>query len=131
MIAVDASALVAILLEEPDSLVFAEALADSAAVSLSPVGYWEAATRLRVARGQSGVADLDRLIETFQIRITPASQKTARIAARAEAQFGKRTAARLNLGDCFAYATAKELDAPLLYKGDDFSRTDVASALTA
>ena len=53
------------------------------------------------------------------------------MASAAEREFGKRTAAKLNLGDCFAYALAKEMGAPLLYKGDDFLRTDIQAALTA
>ncbi len=129
MIVVDASALVAILLEEPEAEQFKSYLLAHPGARLSPVGYWEAATRLRVARDDGAVAELNVVIESLRIEIAPASAATARLASAAESDFGKRTQAKLNLGDCFAYALAKELDAPLLYKGEDFTRTDVKSAL--
>ena len=59
----------------------------------------------------------------------PITASTARLAGEAERRFGKRTRARLNLGDCFAYALAREQNAPLLYKGGNFAQTDLASAL--
>lgn len=131
MIVVDASALVAILFDEPEAAAFREILLVHRGAVLSPVGYWEASTRLRHARGDGGVAELDVVIERLGIDISPVTQRTTRLASDAEKAFGKRTAARLNLGDCFAYALAKELDAPLLFKGDDFIRTDIEPALPA
>lgn len=131
MIVVDASALVAILLDEPDAAAFRECLLVSSDSRLSPVGYWEAATRLRGLRGGKGIAELDVVIAELGVRISPATAQTAMMASAAEREFGKRTAAKLNLGDCFAYALAKEMGAPLLYKGDDFLRTDIQAALTA
>jgi len=128
---VDASALVAILLDEEDGPDFREELLRAGAVHLSPVGYWEAAVRLQRSRGPAGVEDLDHLVRELNVEIAPATARTAAIAREAEARFGKRTSARLNLGDCFAYALAKELDAPLLYKGADFPLTDVKSAFQA
>lgn len=130
MIAVDASALLAVLLREPEDMAFRRVMANESQLLLSPVGYWEAAIRLRSLRGEAGVVDLDRMIAAFGIRISTATSQTATLAANAERDFGKRTPAKLNLGDCFAFALAKENDAPLLYKGDDFARTDVRSALT-
>ncbi len=131
MIVVDASALVAILLKEPEADLYREFLLTCPGGQLSPVGYWEAATRLRILRGENGVAELDIVIAGLRIEIAPANAKTARMATWAESKFGKRTPARLNLGDCFAYALAKELDAPLMFKGDDFTRTDIRLAITA
>ncbi len=131
MTVVDASALVAILLEEPEAAVFREFLLVNRGAALSPVGYWEASTRLRHARGDGGVAELDVVIEWLGIDIAPVTERTTRLASEAEKAFGKRTAAKLNLGDCFAYALARERGAPLLFKGDDFSRTDIAPALPA
>lgn len=128
---VDASALVAILIDEPDGPVFREALLEAGEARLSPVGYWEAAVRLHNLRGEKGVADLDRLLVQLGVVVAPATARTASLALEAERSYGKRTAAKLNLGDCFAYALAKELNAPLLYKGDDFLRTDIQTALTA
>ncbi len=128
MIVIDASALVAILLDEPERDAFLEALGRSPAC-LSPIGYWEAATTLGRHRGEAGLADLNRLIANFDIQIHAADGPIAEGAVLAEQRFGKWTPARLNLGDCFAYALAKQIGAPLLYKGDDFSRTDVKSAM--
>ncbi|WP_439471144.1 type II toxin-antitoxin system VapC family toxin [Brevundimonas sp.] len=131
MIVVDASAIVAILLREPEAHAFRELMLAADEVRLSPVGYWEAATRLRGLRGAAGLVELDEVINGLAIRIAPATTATARLACEAETIWGKRTAARLNMGDCFAYALAKELGAPLLYKGEDFSRTDIQAAFTA
>jgi ribonuclease VapC len=128
MIVLDASALVAVLIEEPERRRILTLLASEDAV-LSPVGYWESHTRIHSLRGDDGVADLDALLTTFGIRIAPATAGTAKIAAQAQIDFGKRTPAKLNLGDCFAYALAKECDAPLLFKGADFSQTDLKPAL--
>ncbi|HEV7351645.1 MAG TPA: type II toxin-antitoxin system VapC family toxin [Brevundimonas sp.] len=126
---VDASALLAILLLEDDAEVYRDALLASTDTRLSPVGYWEAAIRLQHFRGLAGVVDLDRLLVQLAIEIAPASAATARLASAAERAFGKRTPARLNLGDCFALALAQELDAPLLWKGEDFALTDARPAL--
>ncbi len=112
MIVVDASALVAILLNEEDGPIFREALLEAGVAHLSPVGYWETVIRLHRFRGSAGVADLERLMGHLNIDITPATSRTARLASDAELAFGKRTPAKLNLGDCFAYALARELDAP-------------------
>jgi ribonuclease VapC len=131
VIVVDASALVAILLNESEGPAFREALLVESHIRLSPVGYWEAAIRLRSLRGVAGVKDLDRLIAQFNIAVSPATAATAVLASEAESLYGKRSAAKLNLGDCFAYALAKELDAPLLFKGGDFTETDLISAVPA
>lgn len=131
MIVVDASALLAILLDEPEGRVFREFLLSAKALTMSPVGYWEAATRLRSLRGDQGIRELDTVVEGLRIAVTPATNATARLASETERRYGKRTAARLNLGDCFAYALASEQGAPLLYKGDDFASTDIKPALPA
>ncbi|HEY0926682.1 type II toxin-antitoxin system VapC family toxin [Brevundimonas sp.] len=130
MIVVDASALVAMLLDEPERAAFFDVVSKARAC-LSPVGYWEAAIKLGRQRGPAGVAELDQLLADFDIRIVDADHDVASRAIKAEREFGKRTAAGLNMGDCFAYALAKQLDAPLLYKGADFNRTDIQAALTA
>jgi len=83
------------------------------------------------------IADLDagqlqQALQTLAIAQHPLDAEQAALAADAFLRFGKgRHPARLNLGDCFSYALAKSMNAPLLYKGDDFSRTDIASALAA
>ena len=129
MIVVDASALVAILLGEPDGPAFREVLLEAGDARLSPVGYWEAAVRLNNLRGGEGVADLDRLLVQLSVVVAPATARTASLALDAERRYGKRTAAKLNLGDCFAYALAKETSSPLLFKGDDFVQTDLTAVL--
>ncbi len=128
MIVADASAIVAVLLEEPEEDAFLDVLSQGPVV-MSPVGYWEAHTRVHRLRGDEGAARLERLLTNFDIQIAPAGSETARLAARAQAEFGKHTPAKLNLGDCFAYALAKERNLPLLFKGEDFVRTDVEVAL--
>lgn len=130
MIVVDASALVAILLDEPERPAFFDILGKSKVV-LSPVGYWEAAIKLEHQRGPRGVGELDTLLSDFDIQIVPADAETSRTAVEAQRLFGKRALAKLNMGDCFAYALAKGLNAPLLFKGADFAHTDIRSALPA
>ena len=128
MMVVDASAIVAILLDEPEREQFYEMLLATPAV-LSPVGYWEAAVRVGSVFGPDGRKKMDTLLEQLSVVVMPATGQTANVAVEAQKRFGKRTSAKLNLGDCFAYALAREQNAPLLYKGDDFGRTDVVSAL--
>ncbi len=130
MTAVDASAIVAILLDEPEAESFMIFLARNGGL-ISPVGYWEAATRMRGLRGSPGVAELDTLLGQLGVSVASIDARSAKLACEAEASYGKRTPAGLNLGDCFAYALAREMDAPLLYKGDDFARTDIRPALPA
>ena len=130
MTVVDASALEAILAHEPEREAFLDFLILNA-TTLSPIGYWETAVAARRVLGHDGNVALDTLMDLLNITIAPATGATAAIAATALVNFGKGTAAKLNLGDCFAYALAKELNAPLLFRGDDFTRTEVKSALTA
>jgi ribonuclease VapC len=128
---VDASALVAILADEPERADFLNALGYASSISVSPVGYWEAAVNMRRHRAQAGVEDLDRLLALFDIQQRPITGVTSAIAFATHIRFGRGTPAKLNLCDCFAYALAKELDAPLLYKGDDFNQTDIQAARIA
>ena len=128
MIVVDASAVLAILLQEPEQDHFRELLLNAPKAGISPVGYWEVVTKLRRARGDPGLEQVRIVIENLGIEIIPATATTALKACEAEARYGKRTPANLNLGDCFAYALAVEQDAPLLFKGDDFAATDVRRA---
>jgi len=128
MIVVDASALVAILAGEPEADAFIKLLVETPSL-LSPLGFWETTVAARRVLGPDGQQSLLALMDALRIEITTAGGETARIAVEAETRFGKRTPARLNLGDCFAYALAKERNLPLLYKGDDFSRTDIEPAL--
>lgn len=128
MIVVDTSIFVAILAEEPDAQVFADALARSADSVMSAGNYLEA--RILAETRFQGRSDLDGWLTERRIDIVPVDRALAEIAADAFARYGKgRHPAGLNYGDCFAYALAKQMNAPLLFKGNDFSRTDVAAAL--
>ena len=127
MIAVDASALLAALLEEDDADVFLRQLAQAGAAVMSSVNYWEALVRAHAVHGERGYDLVDRLMATFNIDIAPVDAATARQAAAAFARYRGRPA-RLNLGDCFAYALAQQQGDGLLFKGDDFASTDVKPA---
>jgi ribonuclease VapC len=132
---VDASALVSILTREDDFIPLARCLQDAQGAVTSPVATFEAA--LAVARKTDGDVDAARrdvlalLSETGCI-IAELVSADGDEALRAHRRFGKgRHPAGLNMGDCFAYACARRLGVPLLYKGDDFALTDISSALDA
>jgi ribonuclease VapC len=128
---VDTSALLAILQGEPDAEVFEQALfADTGNATMTAATFLEAMMVIETRAPDAGAQDLRSLIEIFEITIEPVTRDTAEIALQAWKRFGKgRHAAGLNYGDCFSYALSKQLNAPLLFKGDDFRQTDVVSAL--
>lgn len=127
---VDASAVLAILLDEPEAPGFAAAIAAADQSSISPVNYLEAAIVIDRARDPVVSRRFDQFIETAGISIAAIDDTQARIARAAYRDFGRGSAhpARLNLGDCFAYALSRSLGEPLLYKGNDFLHTDVTPA---
>ena len=129
MIVVDASALVALSDGEDDAAAFAEALQNSSAALISSVNAFEAGLVL-IGRGRlSGEKDFNSWLAEIGVTVYAEGADHTE-ALRAYLTFGRGYhPARLNLGDSFAYALAKKLDAPLLYKGDDFARTDIRSAL--
>jgi ribonuclease VapC len=126
-IVVDSSALVAIVFGEDEAERFNLALrASSGEVHLSAVSLVEATMVVEARQGPAATLDLQQLLDDVSARIEPVDQATARLAIDAWRQYGKgRHKAALNLGDCFSYALAKRLGAPLLYKGRDFSLTDL------
>jgi ribonuclease VapC len=128
---VDASALLAVLLKEPDEIRYSDALTEQADQSfISPVNYLEIA--LRVDRGDMPEisAKVDELLSRLDVKIANITPEQAYLARQAHQRFGKGNhPAKLNLGDCFAYALAKARNEPLLFKGDDFRLTDVEAAL--
>ena len=128
MIVADASALVAIGERESDAPAFATALENNETI-ISYVNYVETGIIL-ISRGRLvGQADLDHWLDRIGVSIMRGESLGA-LAMAAYLRFGRGYhPAKLNLGDCFAYALAKSLDAPLLYKGNDFALTDVKSAL--
>jgi ribonuclease VapC len=128
---VDASALLAILFDEPERRRFQERIADAPATcSISPINYVEAAIKADDPRHPNKAAELDALLEALSVAFAPVTAEQARMAREAYRRFGKGNhPARLNLGDCFAYALAKARREPLLFKGGDFSKTDVEAAI--
>jgi len=125
---VDTSALIAILRDESEARVFAEAIA-AAACRMSAANFLEAAAVIDAARDPVASRRFDELLATAQIAIEPVTEAQARIAREAYRDFGKGSGhpAQLNFGDCFAYALAKQSGEPLLFKGDDFHHTDIAA----
>ncbi len=127
---VDTSALVAILLRETGWRALAEALSTAEVRLLSAAGALEASIVMLVRKGPAGVRELDLLLHTIQVEVVPFDRDQVALARRAYEHFGKgRHPARLNFGDCCAYALARQSGEPLLFVGDDFGRTDVGVAL--
>lgn len=126
---VDSSAILAILFDEEDGAGFAEAIASADERLISPVNFVEAATRYGARNGSPTV--FDAFIQAARIEIEAVTVEQAHLARMAYARFGRGTGhpARLNLGDCFAYALARSRADVLLFKGDDFIHTDVRRAI--
>ena len=128
-IAVDSSALLCVLLGEADSERVAEALDQSLSTIISAPVLLEARIVTEARLGPLGVANLDLLLSTASIKVVPFSEPEAQAAMAAWRRFGEGNhRAGLNFGDCMSYATAVTADAPLLFVGDDFARTDVVAA---
>lgn len=128
---VDTSALVAILRAEYDAPSYAQAIATAVSRRMSAATFVEAGAVIDRDPDPVVRRQLDALIEAAAISIEPFDARQAGIARDAYRDFGKGSGhpAGLNLGDCFAYALAKSSGEPLLFKGDDFARTDVTPAL--
>ena len=128
---VDTSALLAIFFREPEARAFARAIAQSLGRRMSAANLLEAGIVADAQTDPRAARQLDAMVARFRIRIEPVTEAQVRIARQAYVDFGKGNhPAGLNFGDCFAYALAKESGEPLLFKGDDFRRTDVQVALT-
>jgi ribonuclease VapC len=127
---VDTSALLAILFDEPDAERYARALAEADTMRVSAGNFVEAAVVVEAQTHAGGRGQFDTLIRRAGIVLEPFTEEQAHIARQAYTGFGKgRHPAGLNFGDCFAYALAKATAEPLLFKGPDFSKTDVTAAL--
>jgi ribonuclease VapC len=128
---VDTSALLAILLNEPDAAKIAEAMESADTLRISVASYLEAAIFVDRNGDEVRRALLDTFLEEFSIQLEPVTVEQARVARHAFLWFGKgRHPAGLNFGDCFTYALAKVTREPLLFKGQDFARTDLTSAIS-
>ena len=125
----DTSAIVAILTDEPERARFIALLADAADPLISAATLVESSIVMRARTGSSGVMDLDELLAAAAVRVVAVDSAQAVLAREAFARFGKGHApAPLNFGDCFAYALARASGRPLLFKGEDFQKTDIEPA---
>ena len=128
----DTSALLAILQDEPERRSFNERIEEAASRVLSAATYVETSIVLECRAGAEALHDLDVFLHRAGIDVVPVDTEQALVARRAYSRFGKgRHAAGLNYGDCFSYALAHVNGEPLLYKGDDFGKTDVTPAIGA
>ena len=129
MIVLDTSAIVAILKGEVEAHPFLQIIVDEDRCFLSAVGLYEA-SMVMIGRGPAAAAnDLDALVRRRGIEIVPFDEEQARQSRAAFVRFGKgRHPAALNFGDCVSYALARSLGVPLLFKGADFTKTDLTSA---
>jgi len=127
---VDASALVAIILKEPDVDILADRLERYERRLTSAIALWETMAAVRRARDTSvelAWAEVERFRTALGLKLIPIGAQEVQQAVIAHARYGKgHHPARLNMGDCFAYACAHGQGAELLYKGDDFALTDLA-----
>ena len=127
---VDTSALVAILLGESDAERFARALGDAPVRLLSAVTRVELSCVIEGRKGETGRADVELMLRDGGFEVVSATPQQAEIAVDAFRRFGRgRHRVRLNIGDRFSYALTVATDQPLLFKGDDFSHTDIHPAL--
>lgn len=127
---VDSSALLAILLSEPGSGIFDQAIVAATASRISAPTFVEVSIVLDSRTGAQGVLLWESMLRESGITIEPFTEEHAFLARQAYSDYGKgRHPAGLNFGDCFSYALAKATGEPLLFKGEDFRKTDVVPAL--
>jgi ribonuclease VapC len=126
----DTSALLALLLDEPEAEDFRAAVEDDATRLVSAATLLETALVIEARKGEPGGRELDALVHKAEIVVVPVDAEHVSEARRAYRRFGKgRHAAGLNFGDIFAYALARTSGEPLLFKGDDFARTDIGRVI--
>ena len=127
---VDASALIAILRNEPDAPKYAQAIEAASRCRISAANFLEAAIVIDGSRDPVASRRFDDLVREARMAVEPVTETQARIAREAYRDFGRGSGhpAQLNFGDCFAYALARATGEPLLFKGNDFGHTDVARA---
>jgi len=128
---IDSSALVAIILDEPEAARLTSAVADAYAPVVGAPTLVEATAVLLARLGSHGEAVLDALLQRLRIEVVPMTAGAAEAARRAYARYGKGVATPgvLNFGDCLSYGVAVDRGVPLLFKGEDFSKTDVEQAV--
>jgi ribonuclease VapC len=130
VIVIDTSAVLAILNDEPQRRSFNEVIEKAEGCLISAASFVETSIVLEARKGYEGIRDFDLFIAQAGIKMSEVDAEQAEIARAAFRKFGKgRHAANLNFGDCFSYALAKANGLPLLFKGNDFSQTDVELAM--
>jgi len=128
-VVIDSSAILAIYLEEPDASIYVSAILNDTTRLMSASTFFEVSAAALRKRLPDPLAAIDTIISRFHLVIVPFDQEQALIARDAYRRYGKGVdPAGLNLGDCFSYALSKQLNEPLLFKGNDFSRSDVLRA---
>ena len=126
---IDSSALIAILQDEPERPVFVRKLAQDPVRLISAANWLETAIVIDDRFGEAGARDLRLLLIEAAVEIVPVTAAQAELARAAYRRFGRGNhTAKLNYGDCFAYALAQETGEPLLFKGNDFGQTDIGVA---
>ena len=127
---IDASAVIAILRDEPEAAACARAIERGVVRRMSAANFVEAAIIVDASRDPVASRRFDELIQEARIIVEPVTEAQARIARAAYRDFGRGSGhpAKLDFGDCFAYALSKVMGEPLLFKGDDFVHTDVRLA---
>ncbi len=126
---IDTSALLAVLLDEPDAKRFLRAIAEAPSCRMSVANFLETAMVVESRAGTVGGHELDLFLEKALIKLEPVTAVQAQAARRAWQRYGRGNhPAGLNFGDCFAYALAEVTGDPLLFKGGDFTLTDVKTA---
>lgn len=126
---IDTSALLAILQDEPERRSFNEAIEAAESRVMSVANYVEVSIVIESRHGAEGLRELDRFVDRAGIDLVGVDIEQGKLARDAFSRFGKgRHSAALNFGDCFAYALARILAQPLLFKGADFSKTDLATS---
>ncbi|HQY90257.1 type II toxin-antitoxin system VapC family toxin [Caldilinea sp.] len=126
---IDSSAILAILEDETEAELFAEKIAAATERWISAASLLESAIVVEIRHGPAGSQKLDELLIAAQVQVEPVTLEQVAVARLAYRVYGKgRHAAGLNFGDCFVYALAKLRNQPLLFKGNDFSQTDLQLA---
>ncbi|AFL50672.1 ribonuclease VapC [Sinorhizobium fredii] len=126
---IDTSAIVAIAFNEPEAETYEQKVVDAPRRFISAATVLELAIVIEARLGEAGAAELDLWLHKAGVEIVAVDADQIAVARRAWRSYGKgRHPAGLNYGDCFSYALSKSRSEPLLYKGDDFTRTDIAAA---
>jgi ribonuclease VapC len=126
---IDTSAIIAILFDEEDARIYAEAITRADSCRISAATFVETAIVVEAQTKNSGSRQLDAFLRRAGIAIEPVTEEQAHIARQAFIDFGKgRHPADLNYGDCFSYALSRATREPLLFKGKDFAKTDLIAA---